>query len=99
MISAAQCRAARALIDWSSSRLAAASDLSVDEITSFERNGDLDALSIRQIAKALEAAGVRFLAERRGRGAGVRFKFGAQIAKRIDIWENEGGPVAEDDVI
>ena len=43
--------------------------------------------------------GASFLSERRGRGLGVRLKFGRQLAKRIDIWENEGGHAAADDIL
>ncbi|MHB1101414.1 MAG: hypothetical protein ACYC0C_01260 [Devosia sp.] len=50
------------------------------------------------IKRSLENAGAMLLPEGRGRGAGVRLKFGRQTVKRIEIWENEGGPTAEDDV-
>lgn len=99
MINAAQCRAARALVDWSIDQLAKASDLSVEQIVDFEASGTLDRASNVQVARALEGGGVSFVSERRGRGVGVRFKFGRQLVKRIETWENEGGPAAEDDIL
>lgn len=98
MITAAQCRAARALIDWSIEQLASETGLSVDQIAAFERGDPLGAATVALISRALGEGGASFLAERRGRGAGVRLKFGRQLTKRIDIWENEGGPAAEDDI-
>lgn len=98
MISAAQCRAARALIDWSIDQLATASGLSVEQLAAFEADGTLDRAANAQAARALEEGGASFIAERRGRGVGVRLKFGRQLVKRLDIWENEGGPTAEDDI-
>lgn len=98
MISAAQCRAARALIDWSIDHLASASGLSVEQLAAFETDGTLDRAANAQAARALEEGGASFIAERRGRGVGVRLKFGRQLVKRLDIWENEGGPTAGDDI-
>lgn len=99
MISAAQCRAARALIDWSAERLSIESGLSVEQLEKFESGGRLNPEWNRQVARALEGGGASFLSERRGRGLGVRLKFGRQLAKRIDVWENEGGPTAADDIL
>lgn len=99
MISPAQCRAARALIDWSAGRLSVESGLSVEQLQEFESGGRLDQELNRQIRRALEEGGASFLSERRGRGLGVRLKFGRQLTKRIDIWENEGGSSAADDIL
>lgn len=98
MISAAQCRAARALIDWSVDRLVEATGLSAEQIAAFEQGGDITPETGAQITQALEEGGAMFVREGRGRGAGVRLKFGRQTTKRIDIWENEGGQAAEDDI-
>ena len=77
MITSAQCRAGRALLDWSREQLAAASMVGLRTIVDFERgarepqrNVTLDALR-----RALEAAGVEFIPEN-GSGAGVRMKKG-----------------------
>lgn len=98
MITAAQCRAARALIDWTADRLAGEAGLSVEQLEELERGGRLDSELNRRVRRALEEGGASFLSERRGRGLGVRLKFGRQLAKRIDIWENEGGSSAADDI-
>jgi transcriptional regulator with XRE-family HTH domain len=74
MITAAQLRAARALIGWSQDQLAAASDVSKPTIARLElREGELGgyAGTRTKIREALEAAGVQFIPENGG-GAGVR---------------------------
>lgn len=64
MITPAQCRAARALLDWSQQQLADAARVGVVTVRQFEgggsqpRNATLDV-----IQRALEAAGVQFLNE------------------------------------
>ena len=99
VITAAQCRAARALIDWSVDLLAVEVGLSIEQLEAFEQGDSLDSELNRRVRRALERGGASFLSERRGRGLGVRLKFGRQLAKRIDVWENEGGPAAVDDVL
>ncbi|MEQ1952475.1 helix-turn-helix transcriptional regulator [Mesorhizobium sp. CN2-181] len=74
MLTSAQCRAARALLEWSREELAAASKVAVRTVVDFERN----AREPREVTKdalqrALEAAGVIFVAEN-GEGPGVRLK-------------------------
>lgn len=98
VISAAQCRAARGLVDWTIDRLAEESGVLLADLSAFERGGNVDPLTVASIARSLESAGAKFLPESRGRGPGVRLKFAQQTVKRIDIWENEGGPTAEDDL-
>jgi transcriptional regulator with XRE-family HTH domain len=79
MLTSAQCRAARALIDWSREDLASASKVGLRTIVDFER----DARDPRDVTKdalyrALEAGGVLFLdagSERNG-GPGVRLQKG-----------------------
>ncbi|WP_036286391.1 DNA-binding transcriptional regulator [Methylosinus sp. PW1] len=72
----AQCRAARALLDWSQQQLAEAARVGVVTVRQFEasasqpRNATLDVLQ-----RALEAAGVIFVDEN-GEGAGVRLRKG-----------------------
>jgi transcriptional regulator with XRE-family HTH domain len=73
-ISAAQCRAARALLDWTQDQLAENAQVARATIADFERN---TRVPMRQnmisIVSALEAAGVAFIPET-GEGAGVRFR-------------------------
>ncbi|HTO29095.1 MAG TPA: NUDIX hydrolase [Devosia sp.] len=99
VITAAQCRAARALIDWSADRLTAEAGLSMEQLEEFEGGGRVDPELNMRLRRALEGGGANFLSERRGRGLGVRLKFCRQVAKRIDVWENEGGPAAADDIL
>ncbi|WP_353640937.1 transcriptional regulator [Mesorhizobium sp. WSM2239] len=74
MLTSAQCRAARALIEWSRDQLADASKVAVRTIVDFERN----AREPREVTKdalrrALEIAGVIFVDEN-GEGPGVRLR-------------------------
>ncbi|WP_442582531.1 helix-turn-helix domain-containing protein [Mesorhizobium sp. ASY16-5R] len=74
MINSAQCRAGRALLNWSQQQLADAARVGVVTVRQFEnggsepRNATLDV-----IRRALEAAGVEFIPENGG-GAGVRLR-------------------------
>jgi transcriptional regulator with XRE-family HTH domain len=76
MITPSQCRAARGLIDWSQIELAEAARVGVVTVRQFEkgaaepRNSTLEVLQ-----RALESAGVEFIAENGG-GAGVRLRKG-----------------------
>ncbi|MCW5692492.1 MAG: helix-turn-helix transcriptional regulator [Pseudolabrys sp.] len=76
MITAAQCRAARGLLDWTQQALANASGVGVVTIRQIEsavtepRRATLQAIQL-----ALQDAGVEFIAENGG-GAGVRLKKG-----------------------
>ena len=69
MITPAQCRAARALLDWSQQRLAEESKIGNATIRNFEggkstpQHATLDVLR-----RALEAAGVEFINDDRGDG-------------------------------
>lgn len=71
IISAAQCRAARALIKWDVRQLAMAAKVSVDTIFRLERGDQLKERTVDDIRVTLEAAGVQFIPENGG-GAGVR---------------------------
>jgi transcriptional regulator with XRE-family HTH domain len=75
-ITSEQVRAARALLRWEQRDLAQASGVSLPSVKRLEtRPGDLAAQerTIVQLRKALEKAGVEFIAENGG-GAGVRLK-------------------------
>ena len=70
----AQCRAARALLDWSQTQLAGAAGLGLASIADFERGERPLAEPARSLLeRALTAAGVQLIPEDGG-GAGVRFR-------------------------
>jgi transcriptional regulator with XRE-family HTH domain len=73
-ITPSQCRAARALLDWSMERLAGESGLPRRTLIRFEGSeGSPRTATIAAIRAALEAAGVQFIDENGG-GAGVRLR-------------------------
>ena len=62
MLTAAQCRAARALLNITQEDLAKASGLSVPTIKEFERGARVPLTrTLRDLKQALEAQGVRFV--------------------------------------
>jgi transcriptional regulator with XRE-family HTH domain len=68
----AQCRAARALLDWSQDTLAEKSSVSVTTLRNFERGATMPvANNLSAMRHALEAGGIQFIAENGG-GPGVR---------------------------
>lgn len=70
----AQCRAARALINWTQPSLAESAGLGLSTIVDFERERrDVSDAARDAIRRALEKAGVIFIAENGG-GAGARLK-------------------------
>ncbi len=76
-LSAAQCRAGRALLGWSQDQLADASSVAKVTIANFERGARQPyERTLRDLHGAMEAAGVVFLAdgEVAGGGLGVRLK-------------------------
>ncbi|WP_041247747.1 helix-turn-helix domain-containing protein [Komagataeibacter medellinensis] len=74
----AQCRAARALLNWSQSQLEAASQVAKKTIADFEREARTPyPRTLTALRTALEAAGVEFIAENGG-GAGVRLRKDAE---------------------
>ena len=95
MISAAQCRAARALLDKSQDWLAASAHVGRATIADFERGTRLDIMrqNMVSIVGTLEAAGVEFLPETDdGVGAGVRLRR-VEIQYVKDARRLEGGLV------
>jgi hypothetical protein len=96
ILTAAQCRAARAMVEWSAERLSQASATDLQTIRNFEaRFSRPSERTRRRIRIALEQAGVMFVPEN-GRGAGVRFKFNTREVRAIKRWEAEGGKAGED---
>lgn len=99
MLTAAQCRAGRALIECSVEELGRSSKVGVQTIIDFESRFRAPGEDIkRRIRDALEESGVVFIAENGG-GAGVRLKFSRREARAINRWEGEGGTVGEDDIL
>ena len=77
MISAAQIRAARGLLDWSRRRLAKESGIGISTIADFEteRTSAMLSTNMGKLIEAFARAGVVFIAADRGKGgAGVRFR-------------------------
>ena len=74
MMTPSQCRAARGLIDWSQKRLAETAKVGIVTVRQFEAcAGSLRNSTLDVITRALEAAGVEFIAENGG-GPGVRLR-------------------------
>ena len=98
IITAAQCRAARALIEWTEQQLAESARVELEVIRNLEaRFRRPTPAEQRQIRKALEEGGVVFIAENGG-GGGVRLRFNRKEVRAINRWEQEGGSSGEDDL-
>ena len=98
MITGAQCRAARALVEWTRDKLASNSGVAALAIEEFERKLDIPSQDVSDaLQTALENAGAVFIAENGG-GVGVRLKLNRSEVRRIAVLENEGGIVGTDAV-
>jgi len=65
----AQCRAARGLLEWTQSQLAAAARVGLSTVRSFEKGVHTPVThNLAAIRTALEAAGVEFINDERGDG-------------------------------
>src|SRR6202043_1968283 len=74
VISPAQCRAARGLIDWTQQQLADAAGVGIVTVRQFESGAAEPRRStLEVIARALNAAGVEFI-DQNGGGPGVRLR-------------------------
>lgn len=74
MITPAQCRAARALLDWPREALAEASKVGLRTLIDFERGArEPREITRDALRRAFEAAGVIFIDEN-GEGPGVRLR-------------------------
>ncbi|MEW9617085.1 helix-turn-helix transcriptional regulator [Shinella sp. S4-D37] len=71
MVSPEQCRAARALLNWTQAELAERVSISTVSIRAFEKGGEMRDSNLKLIRMTFEAAGVTFIPENGG-GAGVR---------------------------
>lgn len=98
MITGAQCRAARALVEWTRAKLAINSHVNSMVIEEFERKINEPEPGVRNtLQTVLENAGAAFIDENGG-GVGVRLKLNRSEVRRIGILENEGGIVGTDAV-
>jgi DNA-binding transcriptional regulator YiaG len=99
MLTAAQCRAARALVELSCAQLANAAQIDEHMIRQFEKKfHEPDDATKQRLRLALEAAGAVFIPEQDGAGEGVRLKFSRPGIRAVQRWEGEGGSTGEDDV-
>ena len=92
---AAQCRAGRALLEWSVERLAQACSVDLEALKQFEarfRRPDPEVL--RRIRATLTEAGVVFVDENGG-GAGARLKLSRKDLRALSRWEGEGGSIED----
>ena len=81
MITAAQCRAARGLLDWTQQELADAARIGVATVRVFEGQGAIARqATLAVLRSALESAGIEFIDEN-GAGAGVRLREKGQAKK------------------
>jgi transcriptional regulator with XRE-family HTH domain len=76
MISVDQCRAARALLDWTAQQLAERAQIGVATVRRYEAGAQIADTSLSAIEDALAGAGVTFIGDgevSRAGGEGVRF--------------------------
>ena len=84
MITAMQCRAARALLDWSQQDLADKAGVGIVTVRQLEADAHTPRrATLSVIARALEAAGVEFIDENGG-GPGVRLRKSIRKRDRPD---------------
>ena len=101
LITAALLRAARALAQVSRSDLVDHTGIEVGRLRSVESGQHgVTADENRALRHALEEFGVDLLPvdDEAGTGYGVRQKFNPRTVKRIENWENDGGPAGDDDI-
>jgi transcriptional regulator with XRE-family HTH domain len=72
-----QCRAGRALLQWSQTQLAEAAGVGLSTVNDFEiEKRESRSNNLSAIRRALEDAGIEFIAARNGKGVGVRLREG-----------------------
>jgi hypothetical protein len=93
-----QCRAARALIQWSVEQVSRQSGVEAAVIRDFEaRVAEPPEEAQRRLCLALEEGGAVLIPENGG-GVGVRLKYARRDVRGVNKWESEGGRPGEDDV-
>ena len=98
IITGPQCRAARALIEWSVEQVSRVTGVDAGVIADFEaRVADPGDEVKRLLCRALEQGGAVFIPENGG-GVGVRLKYARRDVRGVNKWESEGGRAGEDDV-
>lgn len=100
-ITADLARAARALAQVSRNDIAEHTGLEEELVRDLEHGRRTITPQLSDLLyRALEEFGVEFLPvdEQAGFGYGVRQKFNPRTVKRLENWENEGGPAGEDDI-
>lgn len=99
MLTASQCRAARALLDASRETLSRAAGIDVRVISQFEQKvHEPDDKTKRRLLEALEHGGVDFIPESGEGGVGVRLRLTLKDLRALRRWEGEGGVTDDDDV-
>lgn len=84
MITAAQCRAARGLTNWTQDDLAKAAKVGIVTVRQFEAgNAEPRNSTLAVISQAFEAAGIEFIPENGG-GAGVRLRSPTHLRQGAD---------------
>jgi transcriptional regulator with XRE-family HTH domain len=82
MITPAQCRAARGLLDWTQQDLADKARVGIVTLRQFESGAsEPRRATVEVITRALEAAGVEFIDENGG-GPGLRLRKAHELGKR-----------------
>lgn len=99
MITGPLCKAARALVQVSRSKLAKRSGVDANVIEMFERGLHTpDAPTIETLRRTLEELGAVFIPEQGSNGAGVHLKFSTSVTDRLRTLVDEGGPSSTDAV-
>lgn len=98
-ITGSQCRAARALVQWSREVLSADSGVRIEMIADLETGRAVPSAGmLGRLRTALEEGGAIFIPESSAGGIGVRLKFNSRDVRAINRLEGEGGSIGEDDV-
>lgn len=71
-MNALQCKLARAALGWGVRELADIAHVSTQTISRFERGEELRPATLNKLRQIFESAGVEFIPESDGKGAGVR---------------------------
>ena len=99
MITGPLCKAARALVQVSRSKLASRANVRIDVIEMFERGLQTpNEATTATLQRTLEGLGAVFIPDEGANGAGVRLKFSRSVTDRLRILVDEGGPASSDAV-